>query len=116
MFLIGHPHQGTGRFALSAATDNSNLGIGVIFQVIDMDDEIFWSREVTQVEGHFDIIDHTAPDHSQLAVVSHSDIDNLLNPGDIRSKGGDNDAASGLAKNCLKSLAHDAFRWRMAGP
>ncbi len=110
MAADAHAGQGAHRFALTAGGDEDNLLVGVVLEVIGINEDPRRNGEVAQFLRDGDNIHHAAPEYRHLAVEAHSGVHNLLNPVDIAGKGGNDDTLIG-GSACFQSSHRRCARW-----
>ena len=78
VFAHGHTGQGGHGFTLAACTDYNNLVIGIITDVVYVNQQPFRHFQVIQLQGNIDNIDHAAAHNRNLAPEFDGRIADLL--------------------------------------
>ena len=115
VFTHGHTGQGGHRLALAACTDYNNLVIGIITDVVYVDQQPLRHFQVIQLQGNIDNIDHAAAHNRNLASELDSRIADLLDTVHIGRECGDNDTVSGVAEFVIKRFSHKLFALGITG-
>ena len=116
VIVRSHAGQAGHRFTLAARRQDQYLIGRIAVQFIRFNEDAFRHFQIAQFNGDLDIVDHTAAQDSDFALKQDGRIDGLLNTGDIRRKGCQNNAALGVSKGLAEGRADGRFRFRVARP
>ncbi len=117
MHIAGHTAQRRHTLSLAAGGDDHLLLVGIVFQLVDLNQRIFRDADTAQIDGRLDDRHHTAAFHYDLAPEFICRIDDLLYPVHIGRKGRHKDTGIFvLLKQGVKGLAHCPLRGRKSRP
>ncbi len=105
VFITGHAYQSRGGLALTAGTNYDHLLRREPVDLVNRQQHFGRYVEVTQLDGHLDVVDHAASHHADPPMVSLRYLDDLLDARNIGSKSSYNDPPFGLGENALKGLS-----------
>ena len=87
-----HAGQGAHRLALAAGRDEDDLIVGVVLQILDVDQGAGRNGQVSQLYGGIHHVYHAAAEYRYFTAEFYGSIHHLLHPVDVAGEGGNNDA------------------------
>src|SRR5438132_335759 len=113
MVLVGDAGEGRGRLSLAAGTDDDDLLRQELIDVFSANQHALGNVQVSKLYRHLHVVDHTASNHGDHALVAHGGIDNLLYSRDERGEGSDEDTPGGIGKDFVERVIDHTFRRRI---
>ena len=111
---VGHAEQAAHGFPLGAGGDDAHLVVPVFFQLVHADHALLRQVQISQLPGDGGDVLHAPALEADHPPIGNGQIRDLLDPINIRCKGGHDDPALGPLKAAFKGLADLPFRGGMA--
>src|SRR6266566_1385327 len=78
VILVGDAREGGSWLALAASTDDDHPFGWEFVDVLGSDESSLGNTHVAQFDSHLDVVDHAAPNESDLPLITHGGINDLL--------------------------------------
>src|SRR5450755_1443276 len=115
MVLVRDTRQGRSWLALAAGTDDHHLLGLELIDILDADKHAFGNIQVAKLNRHLHIVNHTATDQRDKAIIASGGIDHLLHTRDQRGKSRQHNATGRVGEDLIKRIVDHALRWSIAG-
>ena len=116
MVGICHARERRHRLTLRACGSKHDLLRRIVFELIDVDDQVIGHLDIAQLLCHLHIVDHGASREGDLSSVFDSAVDDQLDTADVGRKGRDDDTLlHSRSKQLLKAVGDLLLRLGIAG-
>ena len=115
MRAVGHPRQRCHRLALGAGAHEHDLVVGVLVEVLHVDDDPARGVQEPEVLGDLHIAHHRPADEHDLAAVRLGGFEDLLDAVDVGGEGGDDDPVGRRGDDGVEDRADLLLRGGEAG-
>ena len=109
VLAVGHAGQARHGLALAAGGDDENLLVGIVFQIIDVDEVFLGDGQFPDGHGHARDVDHAAPHKAHPAAEHRRRIHHHLHAVDVGGEHRHDHAALGLLEHVDERLADLGF-------
>ena len=109
MILVGYACKSRGWFSLTTSADDNDTLWWKFVNVFRTDEHTLRYVQVSKVNRHLHIVDHTASYKGDHALIATSSINNLLHTREQRRKGSYDDAPWRISENFVERIVNDTL-------